>query len=1448
MKTLLTKAIFLMAATLCCMQFNAQLFDSFTDGDFTASPTWVGDTGNWEIVTDSQASTGSTGSNTLHLNVASGSGNQYLSAPNSTWDSNQTWSFFLGRRSQAYTSANSVLVWLYANESDLESATVDGYAISVGDNSGGDEIRLERIDDGVATTIITSSGSLTNGLTDIGFTVKVEKDQFDEWTLYTSVLPSSNGSGATADLDPSTESTVSEGTATDGTYAISGSAHVGISAQHSSGSNGRTTVEFDQFFIGNSAASTLVDFALPNASSVNENVGTVNLPVSILNEDGANATMVDVVLISGSAADIGGYTTQTLTFPAGSSADQNATISVTDNMTCGGNGVFVFELQSASGGNSAAVGATAPQYTLTVIDDEFAELVLLDDDFEDGDIAGWDESTTGEWVAGNPSLGAPINGSYSLHHDSNLSSDTVDYVSNHYSDACLDGVLTTWRFQAFYNNEPSTNNYFMVYLNNNQGYGAEEGYAVGVRPFISGDRDHVKLWKVENGAIIDTILNTEVAWTTNGTSDIAITDRAGFEVTRDENGLWEVKLDIDGGFDNLVSYGTPATNTDFSHTGSFELRHTFTPSAVTRLMIDDVTIQQSACLETYYSQSTGNASDAIWDDTPVLSGPMQSVTFGRFTNMVIQNTDVVTLDSNVSIQDLTVEDSSTLDLDNADLCVHGDILIQDSAVWDGATSNVVMSNDQGDQDITNNSTDDLDLYEISVNNNNTVHLNSDATIANALYPNKGDFNIVSGVDLTLLSSASNTAGIAEIKSGASVTGEITLECTVPAGNQSWVFLGTSIENQTIADWDDNLITTGFSGADYEFSEYPFVSIIQYDPLLPGFVDATNVTDPLSNTIGYWVYMLGDEQQIDATGTFNHGDEDVTVYDNAGGLNTLTNPYPCSVDWDLVYAQSTNISPQIAVYDGDARAFKFYNAMTQSGDFGHIIESGMPVVVTSNTGGGTVNWRESHKTIDGTNVFERESILNNQIEIILENENFTDHTLIAQLDEATNAYDFLYDSKKLTNTFFSPDETEWHSISSVVDENRLVENVLSSYEGIQIPLYTSIEMAGTYTIKINGVPSNQCLVLEDTELGLSYSVHEGFELEYHTDLYNGQRFILHFQSGVELTTEQNSCFNSNDASIEAVAYGNGPFEFNWYNENDELIQSASNMEGIDSMDDLTFGSYYVEVETSSQTCTSVSEMTYINLGQEPQMNVVLESGNCGLDQLGELFVSPENMSSEYQISIFNSLGELEVQDTRSGPVVYELSGNVYEVVLENECASWNYEANLTDSSSPSIHLDNMEYLLELDNEIVDLNVNPDFDNVDVISWQINGSEISNEESLNIEFDEEGVYDIILTAENGNCFDTEDISIEVISVVGLEELAFIDFTIQTFSDRIDISWKNEINGMLVFEMYDVNGRILNSKQVNGNNNLLTVPMSNLSSGLYLMSLTQNDQIILKTKVIK
>ncbi len=256
-----------MLVVVLCMTFTTQrtqaFSDSFSDGDFT-SPAWTGDVSNWTIVANSSAGPGASGSQTLRLNTATATaGVQQLRTPISTWGTAQQWSFWFGRRTQSATASNRLVFWLYASEASLTSATVDGYALTFGDDAGGDELRLVRMDNGAETVLATSATAVPNNVVDYGISVRVVRSAAGAWQLYTSTLATlSNGGGVAAN-----ETDVPlflQATATDTVYTPLSGGYAGIVASHTSGANPRSSVEFDQFLLTSGFAVHSVSPA-PNA-------------------------------------------------------------------------------------------------------------------------------------------------------------------------------------------------------------------------------------------------------------------------------------------------------------------------------------------------------------------------------------------------------------------------------------------------------------------------------------------------------------------------------------------------------------------------------------------------------------------------------------------------------------------------------------------------------------------------------------------------------------------------------------------------------------------------------------------------------------------------------------------------------------------------------------------------------------------------------------------------------------------------------------------------------------------------------------------------------------------------------------------------------------------------------------------------------------------------------
>tara|TARA_R110002072_G_scaffold213807_1_gene371013 strand:+ start:557 stop:3178 length:2622 start_codon:yes stop_codon:yes gene_type:complete len=173
-----------------CEKANAQsgFTDNFNDSNFTANPTWIGQTAKFEINSSKQ----------LQLNDATAQSPAYL-VTKSEVINNTTWEFFVQLDFDPSTS-NFAKVYLVSNQQNL-TGSLDGYFVKIGGQSGTvDDVSLYRqsgttetlLIDGVDGTVATNPRLM----------VKVTKDSLSNWELL-------------IDTSPTFSSYVSQGTAID---------------------------------------------------------------------------------------------------------------------------------------------------------------------------------------------------------------------------------------------------------------------------------------------------------------------------------------------------------------------------------------------------------------------------------------------------------------------------------------------------------------------------------------------------------------------------------------------------------------------------------------------------------------------------------------------------------------------------------------------------------------------------------------------------------------------------------------------------------------------------------------------------------------------------------------------------------------------------------------------------------------------------------------------------------------------------------------------------------------------------------------------------------------------------------------------------------------------------------------------------------------------------------
>ena len=157
---------------------QAQISETFLDGNFTANPTWVGGTADWIVNPSLQLQSNNTTANSAF----------YLSTV-STMATTTQWDFYCSLTFNT-SSTNYADVFLTASASDLTLNTTTGYFVRIGNTN--DEICLYKKDaTGAVTKIIDGLDGSTNVSNNI-LKIRVVRTNANLWTLSRDVTGTGN--------------------------------------------------------------------------------------------------------------------------------------------------------------------------------------------------------------------------------------------------------------------------------------------------------------------------------------------------------------------------------------------------------------------------------------------------------------------------------------------------------------------------------------------------------------------------------------------------------------------------------------------------------------------------------------------------------------------------------------------------------------------------------------------------------------------------------------------------------------------------------------------------------------------------------------------------------------------------------------------------------------------------------------------------------------------------------------------------------------------------------------------------------------------------------------------------------------------------------------------------------------------------------------------------------
>lgn len=1433
------------------------ILDAFSDGNFTTNPEWISD-GFWQYAANSSG--GPTGTNTRVVRVNPGGSNPgtfTIDTYIETWNSSQEWVFWLGR-TRATNANNRVRFWLYSNDWNFTGTFVEGYCVEIGDANGAQEIRIQRVQGGIVTnTVITSSGAIPTSVNDYGIGIRVVRNEFGQWALYTSALPISSPGGINSSTNILVETSVLQGTGTDNTIIPDGPGYIGMAVSSSGGSatQARDT-EFDSIYFTPCNPRTNLTFAT-SGTTVEENAGSISITAQITNPHPTVATTAQLAITLGDASLVNNYITQTLTFPAGSSTSQTVNIQITNDALCiGAVNSVTFSLTNVAGGYAAT---SSGNFTLLINDDELVSADVFLDNFEDGNASDWWSPVSGSFAA---SANGPINGGFSLRHiNQGQGVSGVSSASVNLNGAGLSGSNSTWRFNVrYFNQEPNSTNNFIICLTNDQqdiAFQTIDGYAVAVLPNFINNQDLITLYRTEDDFLYPIVTST-VDWN-------ATNDEIGFEITRTGDGLWTLSLDLDGDFNNLVPQGS-AIDTYWNHLGFFGPFLVYNTTTIGNFSMDDISFRQESCQQTLYSQGTGLSNTALWSQLPV--GTPSLINPGPFTSMVIQSGHNVTFAGSTLCRNIEIQPSATLTAADASIELKGNFINNGSFV--GGTSLIRLN---GNTEQTLGGTGTTTFFNLELQNNAGASLLNPMNIHGQLRARQGTFN--TNNHLTLISNATGTGSIGTIQTGADVIGQITLQRYLPPAPQHWVYLSSPLQNQTIANWNDEIVTSGFPGSD--FPSYNFNNIYSYDETQPGdrntgWVGATNVTNALDPMRGYIVYMNASANTVIASGNFLKGNINVplsyndlepgTGYFNPDGWNLLSNVYPCAIDWVALKETSATWSASNGtyyVYDAAGANYRAYNANVLSGTANRFIASSQAFFVQANASGQSLNFTESIKSTSSAS-FQRNTEEASLVRFNLVRGTMDDEIVLTIKDGATLGFDELFDAIKWN----SPVNTAPEIAFVAPDDSKLtIQAIAELTESIEIPVYAEMPQTGNYTFTISQVqnlPAGVCITVEDVVSGTIIPLSQGESMTINNSAaYTGNRFIIRMTPAITAEPLTASCFDAADGSIQLTSSVNS-----WTVTAEDIFGNIHYAEnGVIS--GLAAGDYSVMIENSDALCTASLIGITIPQPEAVVSEVSSLADRCHAGNMGRIELMVDN-ADIFNYTITNASGEIVAEESVADnyKLVSGLAHGVYSVNIQNECHNEIYNVDLTDPYAVSLDLVLSTPTLTLQaGQTLSLVAEAFSSTAIEYAWTVNGFDGGDQSTLDFAVNTAGIYNIQCIASTEFCQavaytaatvenapDEEEEEEEEEEVVGTEEITpLAGANVVRMGNAVVVSFQNASQSKAKIAIYNATGKLV--MQVAGfvsAQQVRSIDITGLASGMYVVHVEQDQQILAKQQIVK
>jgi hypothetical protein len=576
-----------------------------------------------------------------------------------------------------------------------------------------------------------------------------------------------------------------------------------------------------------------------------------------------------------------------------------------------------------------------------------------------------------------------------------------------------------------------------------------------------------------------------------------------------------------------------------------------------------------------------------------------------------------------SYKDVTINSNLTF---TNDFILSGNLII--NANFTSSGSSTITFAGSSSQSINGGSLTNNNNFEKLVLNNSAGLILSGSTIniSDVMQSSSGTIS-QSGATVVLKSTSDNKAGMIDVSSASAdysySSGIFTSERYLSGLSNGLRLISSPVESSTLADIDDHFVFCGVldggvvTNNNYTLNGCGFYSVMTYNTAGTGNINSvggnadfdgvTNLTHPISGGAGTLIY---DGVETKTLLMSNEGDrspefDDFSIVTSAanGGFNFISNPYPCTLDYDQLRTDNGSINQTGYYTYSGAGGVGSWTTRSKSIKIPH--NQGFMI----STSGSSLQFNVSQTTYDHPTFVKSNNGINEPLKIIvesLENNIPNDFCYVYSDSRFSIQYDSLFEMPKM----FSTEPSNFSNIFFVDNDNNNIDRLCINNNqsvDLDIDVKTGSNVHGTYNISFENLSQfmiGSCLKLEDMHNGIITDLRIDDMYSFISDsLAPYPRFKLHIDVDYDINVSNSTCFQDSSAFLTLTGSSIQGSYFNLIDSNGVLIDSLFSLEDTISFVNQNAGIYTIETN---------------------------HIGNCSMLNQDIIITEPQNITAEYQI--------------------------------------------------------------------------------------------------------------------------------------------------------------------------------------------------------------------------